>query len=84
MKYYSSEYPIPHSTQATIERLEDVFNTILARMGKEFMNQIYIDMPELFSQRNDHSRHVTHYKAELFVITREEAKLLYLIKQWRI
>ena len=47
------------------------------------MQQIYNDFPEFFSQENKNDLGYTIYKAEIFIVSREEAHLLNVIKQRR-
>ena len=63
------------------DNLEEVFDQMLTKIGRDLMRQIYNDLPELFSQENLNDLRMTKYKAELYLVTKEEALLLNQIKR---
>jgi hypothetical protein len=82
MKRYTSEQSLSYHVQNYASRdLNQIFDGMLTKIGGDLMKQIYNDLPELFSQKNFNDLGLTKYKAELYVITQEEALLLNQIKR---
>ena len=85
MKFYTAQQSLSYHMQDQLRHgLEGIFMQMLENIGSTIIKQVYADIPEAFSQVNKHNECQTEYRAELCVITREEARVLQTIQQRRI
>ena len=84
MKRYEGQESLSYFIQSHTEgNLNDIFRHMLHKIGGQLLEQIYEDFPECFTQENQDNLMQTLYRAEVFVVTREEAHILNLIAQRR-
>lgn len=76
MKIYETAIQIPYITQDHFRvKFDHIINDHLSVLGASLLTQVYKDLPQCFTQENNHYSQNTTYKVKLAILDRTEYEI---------